>query len=84
MKNILKALLLILGVVLSSTSAQAQVITAERAKEIANTFFASGAQKSAAARTMAVQEKSLDNNVLSEESNDNEAPTYHVLTAADG
>ena len=72
-------------VAFSFASAQAQVITAERAQEIANNFFQNGKQKSAAVRSTAAvsMKKSADSRILTNGSS-NEAPTFHILTGADG
>lgn len=86
MKQILlRALAITACVAFSFAGAQAQVITAERAQEIANNFFQNGKQKSAAVRSTAAvsMKKSADSRILSSESS-SDAPTFHILTPASG
>lgn len=85
MKQFLHSLAITLCIALMATGAQAQTITAEQAKEIANNFFQNGKQKSAAVRstTAASLKKSADSRILSNGSS-NEAPTFHILTPASG
>lgn len=86
MKQILlRALAITACVAFSFAGAQAQLITAERAQEIANNFFQNGKQKSAAVRstTATSLKKSADSRILSNGSS-NEAPTFHILTDANG
>ena len=83
MKRILSTLTLLLCFAL--TAVNAQVITAERAAEIANSFFSAGMQKSAAARGV-VASSSL---TTSFDSNDvvdvaSAEPTFYVLTNPEG
>ena len=82
---LLRALAITACVAFSFAGAQAQVITAERAQEIANNFFQNGKQKSAAVRstTAVSMKKSADSRILSSGSS-NEAPTFHILTPASG
>ena len=82
---LLRALAITACVAFSFAGAQAQVITAERAQEIANNFFQNGKQKSAAVRstTATSLNKSADSRILSNGSS-NEAPTFHILTGANG
>ena len=83
MKNILRVTVLAICAIFMVANASAQVITAERASEIANQFFANGKQKSAAFRsTSATLTQSVDSHAITGESN--EAPTFHILTGADG
>ena len=83
MKRILSVLTLAVCAIFMVSNASAQVITAERASEIANQFFANGKQKSAAFRsTNATLTQSIDSRAVTGESND--APTFHILTGADG
>ena len=83
MKNILRVTVLAICASFMTANASAQVITAERASEIANQFFANGKQKSAAVRsTSATLTQSVDSHAITGESN--EAPTFHILTGADG
>ena len=67
------------------TSVNAQVITAERAAEIANSFFSTGMQKSAAARSV-VASPSLTSSFDSNDVIDTASaePTFHVITNPDG
>lgn len=85
MKQFLHSLAITLCIALMATGAQAQTITAEQAKEIANNFFQNGKQKSAAVRstTAASLKKSADSRILSN-GGSNEAPTFHILTPASG
>ena len=83
MKQFLHSLAITLCIALMATGAQAQTITAEQAKEIANSFFSNGKQKSAAARSTVSLAKSADSRILSNGSS-NEAPTFHILTPASG
>ncbi|MBR3878190.1 MAG: C10 family peptidase [Bacteroidaceae bacterium] len=83
MKQFLHSLAITLCFALMATGAQAQTITAEQAKEIANKFFQNGKQKSAAARSTVSLAKSADSRILSNGSS-NEAPTFHILTPASG
>lgn len=85
MKQFLHSLAITLCIALMATGAQAQTITAEQAKEIANSFFSNGKQKSAAVRstTATSLKKSADSRILSNGSS-NEAPTFHILTPASG
>ena len=83
MKRILSLLTLAVCAIFMVSNAKAQVITAERASEIANQFFANGKQKSAAFRsTSATLTQSIDSRAITGESND--APTFHILTGASG
>ena len=83
MKNILRVTVLAICAIFMVANVSAQVITAERASEIANQFFANGKQKSAALRsTSATLTQSVDSHAITGESN--EAPTFHILTGADG
>jgi hypothetical protein len=83
MKNLLRAAALAICAIFTVANVSAQVITAERASEIANQFFANGKQKSAAFRsTNATLTQSIDSRAVTGESND--APTFHILTGADG
>ncbi|MBQ5888737.1 MAG: C10 family peptidase [Bacteroidaceae bacterium] len=83
MKNILRVTVLAICAIFMVANVSAQVITAERASEIANQFFANGKQKSAAFRsTSATLTQSVDSHAITGESN--EAPTFHILTGADG
>ena len=84
MRFFLRTLAITICVAMSFANAQAQVITADRAQEIANSFFSSGMKKSPAARSTAVSlNKSADSRILSSESS-SEAPTFHILTPASG
>ncbi|MBR3916960.1 MAG: C10 family peptidase, partial [Bacteroidaceae bacterium] len=83
MKQFLHSLAITLCIALMATGAQAQTITAEQAKEIANNFFQNGKQKSAAARSTVSLAKSADSSILNQESS-NDAPTFHILTPASG
>ena len=83
MKRILSTLTLLLCFAL--TAVNAQVITAERAAEIANSFFSAGMQKSAAARGVVAS----SNLTTSFDSNDvvdvaSAEPTFYVLTNPEG
>ncbi len=83
MKNFLRVAALAICAIFMVANVSAQVITAERASEIANQFFANGKQKSAAFRsTNATLTQSIDSRAVTGESND--APTFHILTGADG
>ena len=83
MKNFLRVTMLAICAIFMVANVSAQVITAERASEIANKFFANGKQKSAAFRsTSATLTQSIDSRAVTGESND--APTFHILTGADG
>lgn len=83
MKNFLRVTMLAICAIFMVANVSAQVITAERASEIANQFFANGKQKSAAFRsTNATLTQSIDSRTVTGESND--APTFHILTGADG
>ena len=83
MKNFLRVAALAICAIFMVANASAQVITAERASEIANQFFANGKQKSAAFRSKnATLTQSIDSRAVTGESN--EAPTFHILTGADG
>ncbi len=83
MKNFLRVTVLAICAIFMVANVSAQVITAERASEIANQFFANGKQKSAAFRsTSATLTQSVDSHAITGESN--EAPTFHILTGADG
>ena len=83
MKNFLRVTMLAICAIFMVANVSAQVITAERASEIANKFFANGKQKSAAFRsTNATLTQSIDSRAVTGESND--APTFHILTGADG
>ena len=83
MKNLLRAAALAICAIFTVANAGAQVITAERASEIANQFFANGKQKSSAFRsTSATLTQSIDSHAITGESND--APTFHILTGASG
>lgn len=85
MKQLLRSLAITACVAFSFAGAQAQVITAERAQEIANSFFSNGKQKSAAVRSTAAvsMKKSADSRILTSESN-SDAPTFHIITPASG
>ena len=85
MKQLLRSLAITACVALSFAGAQAQVITAERAQEIANSFFSNGKQKSAAVRSTAAvsMKKSADSRILTSESS-SDAPTFHIITPASG
>lgn len=85
MKNSLRTLVIAACFALSFASAQAQVITAERAQEIANSFFQNSKQKNAAARSTAAMslKKSADSRILSSE-NCSDVPTFHILTPTSG
>ena len=83
MKQFLHSLAITLCIALMATGAQAQTITAEQAKKIANSFFSNGKQKSAAARSTVSLAKSADSSILNQESS-NDAPTFHILTGPDG
>ncbi len=83
MKQFLHSLAITLCIALMATGAQAQTITAEQAKEIANSFFSNGKQKSAAARATVSLAKSADSSILNQESS-NDAPTFHILIGPDG
>ena len=76
---------LLLSLVFAFTGAQAQVITADRAKAIANSFFSSGMQKSGAARGVSSEAltQSYDSNTLLGEFA-GEAPTFHVIANPGG
>ena len=82
MKNYLKLIALLLT--FAFTTANAQVITAERATEIANKFFAAGMQKSAAARGVVATTlaTSFDSNDIA--GTVSAEPTFHVLTNPEG
>lgn len=83
MKNFLRVTVLAICAIFMVANVSAQVITAKRASEIANQFFANGKQKSAAFRsTNATLTKSIDSRAVTGESND--APTFHILTGANG
>ena len=83
MKNFLRVAALAICAILMTANASAQVITAERASEIANQFFANGKQKSSALRSSNVTlTKSSDSRAITGNSND--APTFHILTGANG
>ena len=83
MKNFLRVTALAICAIFMVAYASAQVITAERASEIANQFFANGKQKSAAFRsTSATLTQSIDSRAIIGESSD--APTFHILTGANG
>ena len=85
MKQLLRSLAITACVAFSFAGAQAQVITAERAQEIANNFFQNGKQKSAAVRSTAAvsMKKSADSRILTSESS-SDAPTFHIITPASG
>ncbi|MBR3907243.1 MAG: C10 family peptidase [Bacteroidaceae bacterium] len=85
MKQLLRSLAITACVAFSFAGAQAQVITAERAQEIANSFFSNGKQKSAAVRSTAAvsMKKSADSRILTSESS-SDAPTFHIITPASG
>ncbi len=83
MKNFLRVTMLAICAIFMVANVSAQVITAERASEIANQFFANGKQKSAAFRsTNATLTQSIDSRAVTGKSND--APTFHILTGANG
>ena len=83
MKRILSTLTLLLC--FAFTAVNAQVITAERAAEIANSFFSAGVQKSAAARGV-VASSSLTTSFDSNDVVDTTSaePTFYVLTNPEG
>ena len=83
MKKFLHVAALAICTLIATVNANAQVITADRAQEIANSFFSSGMQKSAAVRSTAAAslKKSADSRILPSGSS-NEAPTFHILTPA--
>ena len=83
MKRILSTLTLLLC--FAFTAVNAQVITAERAAEIANSFFSAGMQKSAAARGV-VASSSLTTSFDSNDVVDTTSaePTFYVLTNPEG
>ena len=83
MKRILSTLTLLLC--FAFTAVNAQVITAERAAEIANSFFSAGMQKSAAARGV-VASSSLTTSFDSNDVVDTASaePTFYVLTNPEG
>ena len=85
MKKFLHVAALAICTLIATVNANAQVITADRAQEIANSFFSSGMQKSAAVRSTAAAslKKSADSRILPSGSS-NEAPTFHILTPASG
>ena len=84
MRFFLRTLAITICAAMSFANAQAQVITADRAQEIANSFFSSGMKKSPAARSTAVSlNKSADSHILTN-TGSNEAPTFHILTPASG
>ena len=82
MKHKLLLFTFLLG--LAFAGVQAQVITADRAKAIANSFFTAGVQKSGAARGVSsgALTQSYDSNTLLGESV--EAPTFHVIANPGG
>ena len=83
MKRILSTLTLLLC--FAFTAVNAQVITAERAAEIANSFFSAGVQKSAAARGVVSSPSltsSFDSNDVTETAS--AEPTFYVLTNPEG
>ena len=83
MKRILSTLTLLLCFAL--TAVNAQVITAERAAEIANSFFSAGVQKSGAARGVVASSgltASFDSNDVVDTASAN--PTFYVLTNPEG
>ena len=83
MKRILSTLTLLLC--FAFTAVNAQVITAERAAEIANSFFSAGVQKRAAARGVVSSPgltSSFDSNDVTETAS--AEPTFYVLTNPEG
>ena len=85
MKNRTLLFTLLLSLVFVFANTQAQVITADRAKAIANSFFSAGKQKSAAARGFSSESltESYDSNTLLGEDS-GEAPTFHVVANPGG
>lgn len=85
MKKFLHVAALAICTLIATVNANAQVITADRAQEIANSFFQNGKQKSAAVRSTAAvsMKKSADSRILTSESS-SDAPTFHILTPASG
>ena len=83
MKRILSTLTLLLC--FAFTAVNAQVITVERAAEIANSFFSAGVQKSGAARGVVASSgltASFDSNDVTDAASAN--PTFYVLTNPEG
>ena len=83
MKRILSTLTLLLC--FAFTAVNAQVITVERAAEIANSFFSAGVQKSGAARGVVASSgltASFDSNDVTDATSAN--PTFYVLTNPEG
>ena len=83
MKRFLSTLTLLLC--FAFTAVNAQVITAERAAEIANSFFSAGVQKSGAARGVVSSPSltsSFDSNDVTETAS--AEPTFYVLTNPEG
>ena len=85
MKNLLRTMAMAICLTISFMNVQAQVITADRALEIADSFFSNGMQKSAAVRSTAATslKKSADSRILPSESS-SDTPTFHILTPANG
>ncbi len=83
MKNILRTVAIAIIALFTGIQANAQVITAERAGEIAKQFFANGKQKAAAYRSTNVAlTQSADSRAITGDSD--EAPTYHIFTGTNG
>lgn len=82
MKQFFKTIILSVLFVLASTNAQAQLITAQEAQEIANTFFSQAISHTRSASSPLV--KVWDSSLLNVSTRSADAPTFHVFAPQDG